>query len=82
MDPWAKRIKERMSSLQDSSYWRERAEEARTQSNRMRDPMAKETMLEIAHKYEAMAERAAQRELVRSVKTELAQRSLGREADR
>jgi hypothetical protein len=47
-EPWAKRIKERMGSLQHSSYWRERAEEARKQSNRMRDPLAKETMLEIA----------------------------------
>ena len=65
MEPWANRIKQRIGSLPDSSYWRERAEEARRQSNRMRDPMAKETMLEIAHKYEAMAERAAQRELVR-----------------
>jgi hypothetical protein len=66
MEPWAKRIKVRMGSSPDSSYWRERAEEARTQSNRMRDAMAKETMLQIAHKYEAMAERAAHRELMRS----------------
>ena len=52
-------MESRVGGLQTSEYWRERAEEARTKADQMRDPTAKITMLEIAQKYEGMAERAA-----------------------
>jgi hypothetical protein len=53
---------ETVGDRRTSDYWRERAEEARTKADQMRDATAKTIMLEIAQKYEAMAERAARRE--------------------
>jgi len=41
---------------------RERAEEARTGAEGLRDGSAKETMLQIARTYDAMGKRAANRE--------------------
>jgi hypothetical protein len=41
-----------------AEYWRERAEEARTQADQMRDPDARRTLLEIAENYEQLAEQA------------------------
>jgi|GraSoiStandDraft_4_1057263.scaffolds.fasta_scaffold2032810_1 hypothetical protein len=48
--------------LRTSDYWRERAEEARTRAEGLRDASAKETMLQIARTYDAMGKRAANRE--------------------
>jgi hypothetical protein len=42
-----------------------RAEDARARADLMRDPDAKAPMLEIVQKYEAMADRAARREIIR-----------------
>jgi len=46
-------------------YWKMQAEDARARADLMRDPDAKATMLEIVQKYEAMADRAARREIIR-----------------
>ena len=46
-------------------YWKMQAEDARALADLMRDPDAKATMLEIVQKYEAMADRAARREIIR-----------------
>ena len=48
--------------LRTSSYWRLRAEEARSIADDMQDEGARDTMLNIANTYEAMAARAAKRE--------------------
>jgi hypothetical protein len=42
----------------DPSYWRHRAEEARTQAEAMQDPVAKQTLLGIAVNYDQLAEQA------------------------
>lgn len=47
--------------IDDPKHWRDRAEEARTHAEDMRDPGAREVMLRIAHDYEYLAERADQR---------------------
>jgi len=47
---------------QTAAYWREQAKEARAKGEAMRDPVAKATMLEVAQKYEMLAERAEKRE--------------------
>jgi hypothetical protein len=41
------------------------AEDARARADLMRDQDAKATMLEIVQKYEAIADRAARREIIR-----------------
>ena len=46
----------------DSRYWRAKAGEARTRAASFYDPDAKATMEDIAHGYDAMAERAERRE--------------------
>jgi hypothetical protein len=53
----------RDDGLRTAAYWRERAEEARTMADAMKDKVAKATMREIAGKYDAMAERAQRREV-------------------
>jgi hypothetical protein len=45
-----------------STYWLDKAEEARTRSEGMRDPTAAQTLLRVAQFYDLMARRAAQRE--------------------
>ena len=50
--------------LSRSSYWRQRAEEARTRSDRFLDPEARATLLKVAAMYDAMADRAEKRERV------------------
>jgi hypothetical protein len=45
----------------DPEHWRSRAEEARVQAELMADPVAKNTMLDIAAQYEYLAHRAEQR---------------------
>jgi hypothetical protein len=49
-------------SLRQASYWRDRAEEARTMGEGMRDPVSKAVMMDIAEKYDLMARRASERE--------------------
>jgi len=51
--------------LRTSAYWKDRADEARAMADGMRDVTAKALMEDIAHKYELLAERAAQREASR-----------------
>jgi hypothetical protein len=48
-----------------AKYWRLQAKRAQAQADLMRDAIAKGTMLEMAQKYEAMAEREARREVIR-----------------
>jgi hypothetical protein len=48
--------------LRSSDYCRERAEEARARAEGMHDDAAKETMLQIARTYDAMAKQAAAKE--------------------
>jgi hypothetical protein len=45
-----------------ADYWKTQAEQARARADLMRDLIAKTTMLEIARKYEAMAELAGRRD--------------------
>ena len=54
-----------VSGLKTSAYWRERAEEARTKGEGVRNHVARATMLEIAQRNDPMAERAAKREASR-----------------
>jgi hypothetical protein len=51
--------------LAQVDYWKMQAEDARARADLMREPDAKATMLEIVQKYEAMADRAARREIIR-----------------
>jgi hypothetical protein len=44
------------SKLGDPAYWRARAEEARTQASEMKDPRARQTLLDIAENYDQLAE--------------------------
>ncbi|SEP49079.1 hypothetical protein SAMN02990966_07197 [Rhodospirillales bacterium URHD0017] len=50
------------AELTKSSYWRERAEEARTRADGLREPEAKAALVNVAAMYEAMANRAEERE--------------------
>jgi hypothetical protein len=45
-----------------AEYWLRKAEEARTRAAGMHDPSARDTMLDIAAKYDVMAQRAEGRE--------------------
>jgi hypothetical protein len=47
--------------INDAQYWRDRAEEVRTIADSMKDGTAKETLLDIAEKYDVLAKLAAQR---------------------
>jgi hypothetical protein len=47
--------------LRTPEYWRDRAEEARAKADEMRDPAARETMLDVAKSYERMAKLASRR---------------------
>lgn len=47
--------------LNDPSYWRSRAEEARAQANLLPDPEERRQMLAIAQGFEQLAERVAKR---------------------
>jgi hypothetical protein len=48
--------------LRSSAYWHERAEEARTLAEGMRDDATRAQMLAIGRAYDRMAEKAAARE--------------------
>jgi hypothetical protein len=52
----------RTAGGRQAEHWREQAVEARARADKIRDFAAKSTMLEIAQKYDAMAELAARRE--------------------
>ena len=41
--------------INDPPHWRRRAEEARRIANQLDDPIAKKTMLDIAHSYDQLA---------------------------
>jgi len=58
------RMPRKLADLQ-FDYWKMQAEDARARADLMRDPGAKATMLEIVQKYEAMADSAARREIIR-----------------
>jgi hypothetical protein len=58
------RMPRKLADLQ-VDYWKTQAVQARARADLMRDPDAKATMLEIVQKYEAMADRAARREIIR-----------------
>jgi hypothetical protein len=45
----------------DPEHWRQRAAEARKLANDMTDAVAKRAMLEVAEKYDRVAERALER---------------------
>jgi hypothetical protein len=45
----------------DPQHWRDRAVEARALADRMTDPVGRKAMMEIAEKYEGLAERALER---------------------
>ena len=45
--------------LRDSNYWRRRAEEVRGRADHQDDVVAKSQMIDIADKYDMMADRAA-----------------------
>ena len=47
--------------LDDAEHSRSRAEEARTNADQMKDPVARGMMLDIAKNHDALAERADQR---------------------
>jgi hypothetical protein len=47
-----------MSLLNDAKHWRDRAEEARTVADGLRDPETKRLMMGIAENYERLALRA------------------------
>jgi hypothetical protein len=49
-------------SLLDSRYWRDRAEEATTMADAMRDPVARQLMLDVAREYQELEKRAEQQE--------------------
>ena len=53
------------AELPRSTYWRHRAEEARTRADGFHNPEAKATLLNVAAMYDAMADRAEERERVR-----------------
>jgi len=45
--------------LRDSNYWHRRAEEVRARADHQDDVVAKSQMIDIADKYDMMADRAA-----------------------
>ena len=47
--------------MPDAQYWRDRAEEVRASAEAMHDPVARQTLLQIAEEYKKLAERAARR---------------------
>lgn len=47
----------------NAAYWLRKAEEARTRADGMHDRSAKETLLDIAARYDLMAQRAEKREV-------------------
>jgi len=49
--------------LRTPEYWRERAAEARTLAESMKDPQSKRAMLNVAASYENVAKRAQARRL-------------------
>jgi hypothetical protein len=49
-------------SIDDPTYWRQRAIESRRIANRLDDPVQKSTMLEIAGGYDQLAELAEKRQ--------------------
>ena len=51
-----------MQPLADARYWRDRAAEAMSMAEGMRDPAAKRLLLEVAEEYRELAEKAEQRE--------------------
>jgi hypothetical protein len=51
-----------MPDLNNAAYWRERASESRAVADGMKDPVAKQTMLNIAAGYDHLAEHAERRE--------------------
>lgn len=51
-----------MQPLADARYWRDRAEEAMTMAEGMRDPVAKRLMLEVAEEYRELAGKAERHE--------------------
>jgi hypothetical protein len=53
------------TTLQDADYWRERAKEARRQSEQMSRPDDKRELLDIARAYERLAKLAAEMKIVR-----------------
>jgi predicted Rossmann-fold nucleotide-binding protein len=51
-----------MQVSDDSEYWRRLAEEARSEAEQITKPRAKQTMLNVAETYDAMARRAEKKE--------------------
>jgi hypothetical protein len=51
--------------INDPAHWRQRAQEMRSIANRFDDPVAKQSMLEIAQYYEQLAAIAEQRPLAK-----------------
>jgi hypothetical protein len=50
-----------MRMTDDHAHWRQRAQEARAEADKMDDPDAKQTLLEIAAAFERLAEIAERR---------------------
>ena len=50
------------TGLRTAKYWHDRADEARAKADEMLDRLARDTMLDIAKKYDLMARLAAERE--------------------
>ena len=53
------------SVINDPRHWRVRAEEARVLAEGMKDPLLKQTMLQIAKDYDRLAQRTELRGLTR-----------------
>jgi hypothetical protein len=47
-----------MTHLYDSDYWRNRAEEVRSEANEMRDEHVRKALLGVAENYDQLAEQA------------------------
>lgn len=47
--------------LDDADHWRKRAEEARAHAENLADRLMRDTMLEIARRYDRLAERTRER---------------------